>query len=215
MKRRLLGVFIALLAVLGVCAQSALKKVQVHLVPDHEDAIYKVGETAKFKVIALDCGIMLNNIKVNYEVSEDLMPAHIQKSITLKGYEGTISAGSMKQPGYLRVKAMVEHEGSKYTSYSTVGFEPDKLMPYVKMPADFDEYWANTLKLLDKVDLAPKMDLIPERCTDKVDVYHISYGNINGTRMYGVLTMPKKEGKYPAILRVPGAGVHAMSGNVA
>ena len=59
------------------------------------------------------------------------------------------------------------------------------------------------------------MDLIPERCTDKVDVYHISYGNINGTRMYGVLTMPKKEGKYPAILRVPGAGVHAMSGNVA
>ena len=215
MKRRLLGVFIALLAVLGVCAQPALKKVQVHLVPDHEDAIYKVGETAKFKVIALDCGIMLNNIKVNYEVSEDLMPAHIQKSITLKGYEGTISAGSMKQPGYLRVKAMVEHEGSKYTSYSTVGFEPDKLMPYVKMPADFDEYWANTLKLLDKVDLAPKMDLIPERCTDKVDVYHISYGNINGTRMYGVLTMPKKEGKYPSILRVPGAGVHAMSGNVA
>ena len=52
MKRRLLGVFVALLAVLGVCAQPALKKVQIHLVPDHEDAIYKVGETAKFKVIA-------------------------------------------------------------------------------------------------------------------------------------------------------------------
>ena len=57
MKRRLLGVFVALLAVLGVCAQPALKKVQIHLVPDHEDAIYKVGETAKFKVIALDCGV--------------------------------------------------------------------------------------------------------------------------------------------------------------
>ena len=55
MKRRFLGVFIALMAVLGVCAQPALKKVQIHLVPDHEDAIYKVGETAKFKVIALDC----------------------------------------------------------------------------------------------------------------------------------------------------------------
>ena len=87
MKRRLLGVFVALLAVLGVCAQPALKKVQIHLVPDHEDAIYKVGEIAKFKVIALDCGVMLSNIQVNYEVSEDLMAAHIQKSITLKGNE--------------------------------------------------------------------------------------------------------------------------------
>ena len=73
MKRRLLSVFIVLLVALGVYAQPALKKVQIHLVPDHEDAIYKVGETVKFKVIALDCGIMLNNIKVNYEVSEDLM----------------------------------------------------------------------------------------------------------------------------------------------
>ena len=129
MKRRLLGIFICLLAVLGVCAQPALKKVQIHLIPDHEDAIYRLGETAKFKVVALDCGIMLSNIQVDYEVSEDLMPAHTKKSIRLKGNEGTSVAGTMKQPGYLRIKAVVEHEGSKYTSYSTVGFEPDKLLP--------------------------------------------------------------------------------------
>lgn len=215
MKKRFLGVFIALLAVLGVCAQPVLKKVQVHLVPDHADAIYRLGEEAKFKVIALDCGLKLNDIQVNYEVSEDLMPARTKKSMTLRGNEGTIVAGTMKQPGFLRVKAVVEHEGSKYTSYSTVGFEPDKLTPMVKMPEDFDTYWADTKKLLDKVELAPKMDLIADRCTDKVDVYHISFGNIKGTRMYGVLTLPKKEGKYPAILKVPGAGVHAMSGNVA
>ena len=215
MKRRFLGVLIALLTVIGVCAQPSLKKVQVHLVPDKEDAIYKLGEQAKFKVIALDCELMLSNIEVNYEVSEDLMPAHVKKSIRLKGNEGVIQAGTMKEPGYLRVKATVEHEGTKYTSYSTVGFEPDKLMPTVKQPSDFDEYWSKTLKLLDKVDLSPRMERLADRCTDKVEVYHISYGNINGTRMYGVLTMPKAEGKYPAIFRVPGAGVHAMSGNVA
>jgi hypothetical protein len=49
MKKRLLSVFIALLAVLGVCAQPVLKKVQIHLVPDHADAIYRLGEDAKFK----------------------------------------------------------------------------------------------------------------------------------------------------------------------
>ena len=71
MKSRILGIFIALWAVLGVCAQPSLKKVQIHLVPDHEDAIYRLGEQAKFKVIALDCGIMLSNVQVDYEVSED------------------------------------------------------------------------------------------------------------------------------------------------
>ena len=131
MKRRVLGVLIALLTVIGVCAQPSLKKVQVHLVPDHEDAIYKLGEQAKFKVIALDCGLMLSNIDVNYEVSEDMMPAHVKKSIRLKGNEGVIQAGTMKEPGYLRVKATVEHEGTKYTSYSTVGFAPEKLMPWM------------------------------------------------------------------------------------
>ena len=215
MKTKLLSVLIGLLIVLGVSAQPALQKVQLVLVPNHENATYRLGEQAKFKVIALDCGVMLNDIQVDYEVSEDLLPAHVKKSITLKGNEGTIQAGTMKEPGYLRVKASVKHEGKTYTSLSTVGFEAEKLMPLVKLPTDFDEYWSNTLKMLDKVELAPKMERIAERCTDKVEVYHISYGNIKGTRMYGVLTMPKKEGKYPAILRVPGAGVHAMSGNVA
>ena len=34
-------------------------------------------------------------------------------------------------------------------------------------------------------------------------------------RLYGILCIPKKEGKYPALLTVPGAGVRAYSGNIA
>jgi hypothetical protein len=125
------------------------------------------------------------------------MPAHSKKSITLKGNEGVINAGTMKEPGYLRVKATVEHQGKKYTYLSTVGFEGEKLLPVVQEPAGFEEFWAKNVALLEKVDLAPRMELIPERCTDDVNVYNVSYGNINNTRMYGVLTMPKKEGKKP------------------
>ena len=33
-----------------------------------------------------------------------------------------------------------------------------------------------------------------------------------GTRLYGILCVPKKPGKYPALLRVPGAGVRPYSG---
>ena len=60
------------------------------------------------------------------------------------------------------------------------------------------------------------MTLLPERCTENVNVYQVNIQNYRpGTRLYGILCIPKKEGKYPAILRVPGAGVRAYAGDIA
>ncbi len=207
----------SLIIVIGMCAiaQPRATKVQLHLIPNHANALYKVGENAKVKIMATDCGMALNDIVVNYEVSEDLMTPHITKSITLKGNDGIINIGSMKKPGYLRVKATVEKDGKKYSSISTVGFEPENLQPIVTQPNDFNSFWNGQLEAARKIELQPTMTLIPERCTDKVNVYHISYRNINNTRMYGMLTIPKANGKYPAILRFPGAGVGEKSGDVA
>ena len=106
-------------------AQPSVKKVQVIMVPDHSDAVYKLGEKVKLQVIALDCGVKLNNVEVKYQISKDLMPAHKEGALKLKGNEGVIEAGTMKEPGYLRVKATVQHQGKSYTSYSTVGFAPE------------------------------------------------------------------------------------------
>lgn len=141
------------------------------------------------------------------------MPAHKEGLLEIKGYQGVINAGTMKEPGYLRVKATVEHEGKKYTSYSTVGFEAHKLLPVVEAPAHFNDFWEKNLALLKKIPLSPQMELLPHRCTEKVDAYLISYRNINNSKMYGILTMPKAPGKYPGILRFPGAGVHSIGGN--
>jgi cephalosporin-C deacetylase-like acetyl esterase len=61
-----------------------------------------------------------------------------------------------------------------------------------------------------------RMTLLPERCTENVNVYHVNLQNYRiGTRLYGILCVPKKEGKYPALLRVPGAGVRPYAGDVA
>lgn len=213
MKQRFLTLTLLLMAVLCAVAQPSVKKVQLLIIPDHADALYKVGEPMNFKLMALDCGLELKDVKVDYEVSVDLMPPYKQGSVTLDG-KASVSAGKAKTPGYVRVKAAVEHEGKTYTSMTTVGIEPEKLQPTVTMPDDFDDFWAKSLEMVRKVELRPKMELLAERCTDKVDVYHVSYGNINGTRMYGVLTVPKAEGRYPGIIRLPGAGVAAKSGDV-
>ena len=48
-----------------------------------------------------------------------------------------------------------------------------------------------------------------------LNVYHISYQNIRpGSRTYGILCVPKKPGKYPALFRVPGAGIRPYNGDI-
>ncbi len=195
-------------------AQPSMRKVQLILVPDHSDALYNVNEQVKMKLIALDCGMALNNINVKIEISEDLMPVHKTETITLKGNEAVVKAGTMNKPGFLRVKAITEKDGKTYSSIATVGFEPEKLQPVTKSPEDFMEFWSKQLESARKIDPRPIITLLPNRCTDKVNVYHVSYRNIGGTRMYGMLTMPKAEGKYPAVLRLPGAGVSEKTGDI-
>jgi cephalosporin-C deacetylase-like acetyl esterase len=45
-------------------------------------------------------------------------------------------------------------------------------------------------------------------------VYHVNIQNYKNARLYGILCVPKKEGKYPALLQVPGAGIRPYSGDV-
>ena len=82
MKKYFLSLIVTVLASVAMFAQPSVKKVQLVMVPNHADASYKTGEQVKIKVIALDCGVMLNDVKIDYEISEDLLPAHTKKSIT-------------------------------------------------------------------------------------------------------------------------------------
>lgn len=205
-----------LCAIAAICAtgQPRQQKVQIILVPDSSNAVYETGGKATVKVMALHQGVALENATIHYEISEDLMPAHNKDSIKLNGREATINLGTMKKPGYLRMRATCTIDGKTYSAMSTVGFSPEKLKPTVKMPDDFHQFWSSNLEKLQNIDLKPTMELLPHKCTKDVKVYHISYRNINGTKMYGILTMPAKEGKYPAILRFPGAGIGEKGGDI-
>lgn len=92
---------------------------------------------------------------------------------------------------------------------------PEKIQPTTVNPKDFDEFWQNTLAEARKTPLEAKRRLLPERCTEKVNVYEVSFQNIRqGSRTYGILCVPVKPGKYPALLRVPGAGVRPYQGDI-
>ena len=202
----------ALTMLLPLSAQIMGNNIVVTITPDHKDWNYKAGETANFVVNVLKSGTLLNNAKVDIEAGPVMYP-DAKKSVTLK--EGSIKwSGKMTTPGFYRITATAHVGGKDYRGLCTAAFSPEKLRPYCKEPKDFDEFWSKALSEARKNDLNPTRRLLPERCTKDENVYEVSYVNDNAnSRMYGILSVPVKPGKYPALLRVPGAGVRPYSGD--
>jgi hypothetical protein len=129
-------------------------------------------------------------------------------SLALRNGTLVVDGGTMKEPGFLRCIAIATINNKTYRGLGTAAFDPQLIKPAVINPADFTAYWDQAKAELAKIPIDARMTLLPDRCTENVNVYHVNLQNFRtGARLYGILCMPKKEGKYPAILRVPGAGV--------
>jgi cephalosporin-C deacetylase len=207
------SVFFISISLYALSQAPATTLVKVIVSPDHKDWNYKLNEEAKFSVQVLKYGNLIENVTVDYWTGPEIMPETIKKGVVLKNGKMEL-AGTSKVPGFYRVTISAIVDGKRYEGMATAAFEPERILPDVKEPADFDSFWQNTLSEARKVDLQPMMTLVPERCTSEANVYHISFQNEKpGSKIYGMLAVPKKPGKYPAILKVPGGGVYKYGGD--
>jgi len=198
-----------------LAAQPAEQIVKVQVTPDRPDFLYKEGQTVKFTVKVLKNSIPLKDVNIRFEISEDMMKPHKSDKLTLKDGVTTFDAGTMKKSGFLRCLVYAEYKGKEYKGISTVGFSPEKLEPVTKLPDDFMEFWDKAKAEAAKIPMDVKMTLVPEKCTEKVDVYYVNLQSFwNNSRQYGMLTIPKGGGRYPAILKVPGAGIRPYGGDI-
>lgn len=214
MLRTLMSLCILLSLSLSVSAQNGWSSINVAITPDHKDWNYRAGETAGFRVEVQRSGTTIDNVEVDYEAGPEMYPTVKKNGVVLK--DGTMKwSGTMKQPGMYRLKVTAHVDGKEYVGMCTAAFSPEKIQPTTVNPNDFDEFWQNTLAEARKTPLEAKRRLLPERCTEKVNVYEVSFQNIRqGSRTYGILCVPTKPGKYPALLRVPGAGVRPYNGDI-
>lgn len=217
MKRKLL-LFLSfqLLVVLFTVAQPSQKLIDVRVTPTNVDWTYKLGEQVNFDIEILKNGQPVPNIKIRYEIGLERMPARTKAEQLLKNGNAVLKGGTLKTPGFIRCHVWVEYQGRSYDCWGTAGFVPEKIKPTVNMPDDFDEFWTNAKRELSDLPIDAVITLKPELCTADINVYHVSLQNIQmplswrGTsRFYGMLSVPKKPGRYPAILGVPGAGVRS------
>jgi cephalosporin-C deacetylase-like acetyl esterase len=194
-----------------VLAQPAQKLVNVIVSPNHSDWQYKIGEEASFNVQVLQYGGPLGNVKIDYELGPEFFPATEKKDVLLKDGKITLKA-SMKEAGLLRCRVVAKVDGKKYEGMAGALYEGEKIRPVSDEPGDFDSFWAKAIETARQMPLNPMKVLLPEKSTATQDVYEVSFQNIGFSRVYGILIVPKKPGKYPAILQVPGAGVRPYNG---
>ncbi len=205
--------FVALLLSVQLFAQPKRELVKVIVSPDQNDWTYESGKRAEFSITVLKNNVPIEGVKINYRIQPEKLDVWDEGTLTLKDGVVKVKAKKFKDAGFLRCHATVEVDGKKYSSYATAGFSPEKIEPTTTLPDDFEAFWNKGKEDLAKVPINPAFTLIPERCTDKADVYHVELNNIRG-KIYGILCTPKKEGKYPAILHVPGAGIRPYYGDV-
>lgn len=182
-------------------------------VPDHADWLYDVGENPTVDVQLYKYGIPVDNVKLKYEIGGDMMPAETSGETTLKNGKASIKLGTMKNPGFRDCRLSATIDGVNYKHHVKVGFSPDKIEPYTKMPSDFDQFWESNKEELQKLPLKYTMVPSPQYTTDKMDCWLVNLEvTKQGQSIYGYLFIPKdaKPGSCPIVLCPPGAGIKTI-----
>lgn len=188
--------------------------IQVLISPDKADWTYGPGEEATFSIRILKHQVPMEDVEVTYTLGPEKMKPTNQGTLKLKGGVATVK-GKLSDPGFLRCEARITVDGTDYRGLATAGYAPERIQPTQTLPDDFWDFWNRAKAEAAKVPLDAKLTLLPERCTEKADVYQVNIQNYEtGSRIYGILAKPKAPGNYPAVLQVPGAGIRPYYGIV-
>ena len=192
---------------LCIAVAAALPTGRVHaqslsIALDHPDWSYRIGEPAEWKITAAQDARAV--LVFTYE--QQRLPPLSVDTIELKAGQPHSIRRTLDHPGLLR--ALVRTLQGADTAVATAAFDPEQIKPSVEMPADFLDFWQRSIAEARKVPLNAVLTRMPDRSRDSVDVFHISFQNTRPTsRIYGILSLPKGTGPFPALLMLPGAGV--------
>ena len=199
-----------ILAMAAIATAAADKDtVRFTISADHTNCLYRCGETATFTVTATDtngrpvsagCAVAtMDNFGTN---------RMLDATFDLSKENPFLVTGTMAEPGFLKLAVKQKDGGGKPTVYG-VGFEPERIRKASPSPKDFDTFWADAKRMLDRTTPADvKLERVAERCTDRIDFHRISAASYRG-RVWGWLSVPKDASaakRYPVRVEVPGAG---------
>jgi len=220
MKRKLINEFVirlftlAFVISLGSVAVAG-ETYQLKIITDRENALYAVGEEAKFTISLTKDGEPVSGQKVSYAV-DDFIPVTADNN---QYPHGTLSTGDKPtivtvkstKPIFLRCTVTVQTP-NKLTAVAAVGFSPLEIGLSTPVPDDFDEFWSNQKKQLSIVPAKSTLNPVPHS-DDSIVCFDVKIDCSGGAPVSGYLGKPKnaKPKSLPIVLWVHGAGVRSSS----
>jgi cephalosporin-C deacetylase-like acetyl esterase len=206
----------ALASPLAQQVRQPFSRVAITVTPDRPDWTYQPGEAVTFRIGVVRDGHPVVGATVKYGFGPEMLPPATESTVTVGAAPVVVDAGTMKEPGFLRLVATALIDGRSYRGVGTAGFLPERIQPTQVNPPDFDAFWEAERKRLAAVPIDAKWTPLPDYSTSDVSCWQINLQNVGLTtgtsRLYGILCMPQADGKYPAVLSVPGAGVRPYRG---
>lgn len=108
------------------------------------------------------------------------------------------------KPGFYNAAAYFESETVNKNITFSFGVQPEKIISPVDSKPDFEAYWNRAKKELEAVAPQYKLIKIDSLSKGKKDVYIVEMRSLGNVLIRGWYAVPKKAGKYPAILRLQG-----------
>jgi cephalosporin-C deacetylase-like acetyl esterase len=219
MPRLLLASAVACTALASPLAQQVrqpFSRVAITVTPDRQGWTYQPGEPVRFRVDVVRDGHPVAGAIVKYAIGPEMLPPAAESTTTVGAASLMVDAGTMKDPGFLRLVATATIDGRSYRGVGTAGFAPERIQPTQVNPPDFDAFWDAERKRLAALPIDAKWTPLSDYGNASVNCWQVNLQNVGLTagtsRLYGILCMPRAEGKYPAVLAVPGAGVRPYRG---
>jgi cephalosporin-C deacetylase-like acetyl esterase/lysophospholipase L1-like esterase len=163
------------------------------LTPLKPGGVYGLGEKAGWRVsvpndVAAHGPYTYTLKKNNFEVL---------KSGTLRKSGHSTIEIALKEPAMLYLEVTGPGKDAKPMAYGAA-IAPTQLQPSVPRPADFDQFWAEKIALLQHVPANPVL-VKKDSGRPGVDYYILKMDHIDGRHIYGQVAKPSHAGKFPGL----------------
>ena len=196
-------------AVLAVLAWAGLAQAaQIEVATTPNGGVYAAGDKITWHLTVTGEGAA--DIKqIDYALKRGGLTEIGKGTLPLTDGHATLETSLDKPGAVLAQLSAVGADGKKVTALAGAIVDPYRIQPSAPRPDDFDAFWAAKLKELAAVPEDPVLEKM-DSGNPNVDYWHITLGNINGTRVWGQLARPKAGTKFPALLIVQWAGVYPL-----
>ena len=197
---------------LSSCLLAAEPSYKLSVVTDPPEAIYAVGQPAKFLVTLKQGDQPVADAEVVCRIDKDGMPPVTQKKLKLDKGTATIE-GTLGEPGFLRCQVIFAGQGKQpLTAVAGAGFDPLKIPPSLPVPEDFDAFWTQQKARLAAVPMQPNLTPVKSPM-DGIECFDAEIQCVPPRPVSGYFARPAGAApkRLPAILLVHGAGVRSSS----